>query len=464
MNNRPNLSQGPEIGACVKSMAVRYLPVALLALTLVWPMHRQIKLWKLGADGTPAYLGSHVFIYASDILALIAFLLWVGTLYRRQVRYLPGWLNGALIGLAALATVSALWSQVSLKALYYAARLWMLFVLYVVVGTTSGISRRLMWGIGLAGALQALVGIAQFAEQSSVGLTALGERTLDPIQPGISVITVDGTRFLRAYGLTSHPNVLGGILAIAAWLSISLALDSRGRLLIWALALTALNFTGMLVSFSRSAWLGLAIAGLISVVLLKCTARYQQIPWKRMGLTLSVLLTCSLAFALTQWPLLQSRLGLTVEGVEIRSREERAVLEAAAWVLIREHPWLGVGFGSFARAAQALESEIEAAYPLQQPVHRVPLLAAAELGLPGALLWLVLTVGPWVAIWSRRRTWCSTAVPLAVTVGVPGALAVLTVIGWFDFYPWLSQQGRLATWILLGMLAETLYQPRARAG
>lgn len=463
MKRWPVQPQSSEIAARVSKAATHCLPVALLALALVWPMHRQIRLWEPGPTGTSAGLERGVFIYFGDIPALAAFLLWLLTPNRRQVRNLPGWLNSALIGIAALVTLSTLCSQVSPRGLYYAARLWMLLVLYVVIGTTPRGSRTLVWGIVLAGALQAMVGAAQFMKQGSLGLTALGEIVLDPQQSGISVITVDGTRFLRAYGLTPHSNILGGVSALATWLGIGLILDSRGPSLTVALGLTALSFTGMLLSFSRSAWAGLGVAGLIAAVILTCMARHRrEIPWRKLGLTLSALLICSLAFALTQWRLLQPRLGLTTEGVEIRSLEERAVLEAAAWALIRENPWLGVGYGNFVRAAQALEPEIQPAYPLRQPVHRVPLLVAAELGLPGVLVWLILTVGPWAAIWARRRIWCSEAISSGTAIGLPGALAVLTMISWFDFYPWLSHQGRLAMWILLGMLAGTLYVNQER--
>jgi uncharacterized membrane protein len=39
---------------------------------------------------------------------------------------------------------------------------------------------------------------------------------------------------------------------------------------------------------------------------------------------------------------------------------------------------------------------------------------------------------------------------------VLAALTGLAVIGWFDFYPWFSQQGRMMTWVLLGLLAQSL--------
>ena len=110
----------------------------------------------------------------------------------------------------------------------------------------------------------------------------------------------------------------------------------------------------------------------------------------------------------TQWPLLRPRLGLSVEGVEIRSVDERSGLEASARTLIGEHPWLGVGYGNFTIALWQRKPPALEAYPIYQPVHRVPLLVLAELGLPGAALWLILAVGPWVTIWRRRKSLART--------------------------------------------------------
>jgi O-antigen ligase len=167
-------------------------------------------------------------------------------------------------------------------------------------------------------------------------------------------------------------------------------------------------------------------------------------------------------FILTQWPLLRPRLGLAVEGVEIRSADERAGLEGSAWTLIREHPLLGVGYGNFAWALWLRRPEALEAYPIFQPVHRVPLLAAAELGTLGVMLWAVLALGPWVALWRQRRRWPLGGVPLGLAAGVAGLLAALTVVGWFDFYPWFSQQGRLLAWIGWALWAQTLAEPAGR--
>ena len=68
--------------------------------------------------------------------------------------------------------------------------------------------------VALMVALQAIVAIGQVAVQGPVGLGWLGEIALDPAAPGIGIVESEaGVRLLRGYGLSDHPNILGGLLA-----------------------------------------------------------------------------------------------------------------------------------------------------------------------------------------------------------------------------------------------------------
>jgi len=61
--------------------------------------------------------------------------------------------------------------------------------------------------------------------------------------------------------------------------------------------------------------------------------------------------------------------------------------------MLRQHPLTGVGAGNF--------SVVESLRPydgvMVDPVHAVPLLVAAEAGLPAAMAWLVIVIGPVIA-------------------------------------------------------------------
>ena len=61
-------------------------------------------------------------------------------------------------------------------------------------------------------ATQALIGIAQVLLQGPLGLP--GELALEPTHSGAAIIAVPQRPWLRAYGMTFHPNVLGGFLAV----------------------------------------------------------------------------------------------------------------------------------------------------------------------------------------------------------------------------------------------------------
>lgn len=449
----------------IRNQAALLLPGALVALAITLPPWRYYRLWTRGSTDIFWELRS-VFLYLSDIAALTAIGAWILTPFWRRTGDLPRWLVGVLALLATLATLSALWAPMPVLALGQGARLWFLFALFLVVATTPDAHSPLAWGMVISGTLEAAIALAQFRLQRSLGLGELGEVIVRPEVSGASIITVDGAPILRAYGLTQHPNLLGGILAVFVLLGVGLALSRQtGRACrIVAITLTAVCFGGMLLTFSRAAWLGAAAGGVVVAVLALRRGFRGQVSWRAAGALLAVVVILSALFAATQWRLLRPRLGLSLEGVEIRSVDERRGLEGSAWTLIREHPWLGVGYGNFSIALWERRPPALETYPIYQPVHRVPLLATAELGLPGGLVWLVLALGPWVTIGLQGGRWPSSRFPTGLAVGVMGAIAALSVISWFDFYPWASHQGRLLAWLCWGMFAASAARPRIASG
>ena len=80
----------------------------------------------------------------------------------------------------------------------------------------------------------------------------------------------------RAYGLSDHPNILGGCLVFAlilitAWF---IGEAKRGRLV--ASSLVALGTLGLFFTFSRAAWLAYGLALLFMIIIL--TRKRQQEP------------------------------------------------------------------------------------------------------------------------------------------------------------------------------------------
>ncbi|UCG25585.1 MAG: O-antigen ligase family protein [Chloroflexota bacterium] len=293
-----------------------------------------------------------------------------------------------------------------------------------------------VWPLVIVVLVQAASALGQFATRSDLGLLKLGEFVLDPEQPGIVVLFARGQRWLRAYGLTSHPNLLGAMLAAVLLLLLPTLKRSRGRARVVLVFVFAAGVLGLLASFSRAAILGF-IAGLVTWLFLE--ARQGSTPWSlaRLKKTLrSPWLWLGIAGAVVVLVLFGdlafSRLLGLDSNVESISLIQRFFDWRLALTLIVEQPIRGVGLGQYIIAAQRLS-------PFAVTVHNVPLLVTAELGIGGflALLWLTISglrsrpagLGPWIAV---------------------------LVIGFFDVTLWLT--GNWQTAVLFSLIAANLSQ------
>lgn len=246
--------------------------------------------------------------------------------------------------------------------------------------------------------VQAVVGMAQFALQHDLGLGWLGEPVLNPAQRGVSIVMNGDVRWLRAYGLNSHPNRLGWKLVLL-WLMLwpqRTAVTGLLRTAVW-LAL-ALGLAGLLMTLSRSAWLafgvGLAVYGV--GWLWAQRGRWQRGRWQRpsfhtahlakliMPLVAVGLFALFIAF---YGGALAGRISPPTNPIETMPVFDRVRDLTLARQLFLAHPWQGVGLGQFVTAAR--EQSVYAGL-----VHVVPLLVAAELGIPGLLCWLLLLIAP----------------------------------------------------------------------
>ncbi len=355
---------------------------------------------------------------AARLIALPALALGLLTIARLRPAASPGVAFIVLIGVG-LFWLTTLWlAHVPARAL---RRVLSLFFALIVLG-------------------QGAVGVGQFVQQRSLGLTALGEPALDPRIEHTSVIGPEGQHHLRAYGLTAHPNLLGGLLAIglvwvgSGWLGRVPwpGVGARLSAALW-LAVGVVGLTGLLASFSRGAWLGLACGGVWLI--------WRQRGAGRRGLLLSGgLALIVLIFMARQPDLFWGRFFDLNSPLEMRSLVERSLGLASALRIIQEHWLWGVGSGLYVTALQTPGAALV--------VHNAPLLAAAELGVGGGLLWLWLN---WAWLAGRRRV--GEQAGLLFDASAASWLA-LFVIGLVDNHPWLTVSWRAA--LLLGLLTGAL--------
>lgn len=108
-----------------------------------------------------------------------------------------------------------------------------------------------------------------------------------------------------------------------------------------------------------------------------------------------------------------------------------------AWLLWKEHPFLGVGAGNYPRPYYELRTTTE---DIEQP-HSVELQALSELGLLGALLLACFIAGVgWGAVRMRRQA-AHASLPRALMVGGLGAFVawlVQTSVDWMHLLPGLT--------------------------
>ncbi|MEM8863217.1 MAG: hypothetical protein AAGD96_33320, partial [Chloroflexota bacterium] len=104
---------------------------------------------------------------------------------------------------------------------------------------------------------QGSVAAGQFLLQDDLGLRYLGEYDL-VAEPGQwSIVFGQNRVWLRGYGISPHPNILGGLLGSALLIVFMTVqnITSRGWRWLGYVALF-LGMAGLIVTFSRSAWLG----------------------------------------------------------------------------------------------------------------------------------------------------------------------------------------------------------------
>lgn len=197
-----------------------------------------------------------------------------------------------------------------------------------------------------------------------------------------------GIHFGRARGPFLSAEADGLVLITASFAAAALARQPIGKR--WrttTLIVAPLCQLGAVLSLTRSVWLGLAVT-LLWLVLVDRAFRAQMLP----GLLIFLLLGGTAFAASTEFRDL-----LLERGSDSRSVYDRQNTDVAALRAMKEHPVLGIGWTQFIHETPRYVRQ-SPDYPLANTnieIHNVVLSRAAELGIPGALLWLAaVLMGP----------------------------------------------------------------------
>jgi hypothetical protein len=443
---------GSRVGAA--TIVRRSAWLAFVALVVTSPLRARISL--VARPTVPVYGDFTDFLlFISDVAMVLTLGLWALSLAleRRPVRTGPRFLAWPVAALVAVAWLGVPFAVDPALAAYNATRLVLLVLLALYVADEVDRLWRLVVPLALMILTQAIVGIGQVVGQRSLGLSGLGEHVLSPIL-GIAIVTArDGTRYLRAYGLTDHPNILGGLLAIALLLlGGAIALD-RDRRQPWAIAVFGVGAAALLLTFSRGAWFALLAGTVVLVGML--AVRRDRTAIGRFGLACLAGLIVAAPFIGPYRDVIRARAdssGQTAK--DLRAVSEREAVSSATTHLVADRPVLGVGIGTLPLAIQQARPDFAYHY---EPASVVLLDVTAETGIVGGAAYLLILLAPWVALVRHRRRWTGE-----LTVA-SAALGAVTVVGFFDYYTWSYSAGRIWAWVVLGLWVGAYRRATTRA-
>ena len=395
-------------------------------------------------------------MYLSDILLLVGLAFWAAGRYLSSVQgfsYGPSYVYLPLLFLVVLTMLSIIWAVDGRQAGYITVRSFLLLALYLAMvnesSRTIALMATVLFGIG---ALHSGVALAQVVGGSAAGLPQLGE-----IRVGDLGYEVIGSP--RAFGLGFNPNPVGLYLATVSALAYGLFLLHLGGW--WRQALVALffigSFLGLTATQSRSALLGWLL-GFLVVSLLGWLAGGQarRTTLKRVGIgILLVIISASFLHLATPSDKLSEGSGLRASSSVITrltienlwgGLKTRVGDYELSMPIIRDNPILGVGAGDYPFALKTRVSP-DRVGGIFVPIHNVPMLIVAELGVVGGAAWTLVMIAP--VVWAVS----SRSLPRFGFLSLVwlGPLVVVLFVSLLDFPPWATQDGRVLLWAMLGL-------------
>jgi len=459
-----------------------------------------------------------IYLYLSDIFVLSILASWLlSALYNKIVlksRYridFKLFLKQKVVAIPFLLVIfsfiSIFWSVNLEIAMFQSIKLLEFYLLYLwvifrIVPRGTIIFKNIFQVIIITGITQSIIGIWQFIVQKSVGLSWLWESTISPSIPGVAKIVLSGEKYIRAYGLFPHPNILGGFLILSIIFTILYSKQfhacpvarncstwnnlfatgmehSKEELnnncstfvspKLWrsgwnncvCYVILSIQLVAIILTFSKSAWVGLAIS-LIYIW-------YQNVPRGTFVLSFKKIALGKMRyFALIAGILFSLIVIIKPNWYSMvgKGADDRMFYFNVSRGTFLEKPILGVGSGQF---VLSLENIRNMEYWQFQPVHNVFLLILNELGIIGLFIfvWFIWRIIINVSSQHKRSTPVkmfhvehsmgqernilrgrSGIIDIYVKSIFLGFLFIMLV----DHYFWDIQQGQIFFWLTLSML------------
>jgi O-antigen ligase len=276
----------------------------------------------------------------------------------------------------------------------------------------------------------------------------------------------------RSQGGTGDPSFFAAYQLVALPLVLTLAAHARERWLRIGLYCAVLAIiASMFTSLSRGGFIALAV--MVPLILaLPASAFFASRMQKRILLALVILAGAAVVIRAPTQVITRVDSIFAQQGSGTAQGSGRVNLWRVAKRSIGEHPYLGIGYGSFRHVSNGLLLDTPGVdlthytlRPTGAEAHNLYLGTAAELGFPGLLLYLGIMGS--TALSLRRTATRAFRVGEYFLGRVANAL-ILSLLGWAIASTFISTETTRAFWIVVGLaLALPKLLPeesRARAG
>lgn len=325
-----------------------------------------------------------------------AFLLFVSALYliyflkyklpKKNEEFKLGQALIALAGLEFFLFLSIFVSSFRELSIFKYILFLLSIILFFVLINSKINFKKLIYFFLSTSVLQAFIGIYQFFSQKVFSCKYLGIAPHDAYVLGSSVLENEQGRLIRAYGGLDHPNIFGALMFFAIIFSIFLFLkyNFKARHIILLFSALLIFSLGLLVSFSRSAFLALFISLLF--LLFFFLFKKKGIMRKKYFAILIILFIFFSTFSVIFRPLIIDRFNINSRLEKISLSEREGQFETASKIIL-EKPWLGLGLGTYSKNLITLNPDQP--FYTAQPVHNVLVLIWAESGLFALIFFLL---------------------------------------------------------------------------
>ncbi len=259
----------------------------------------------------------------------------------------------------------------------------------------------------------------------------------------------------RVGGVFEQPNMLGGYFVYMMFFFLSFFLSYWRSFKYWLLLIPFLAcFRGIMVTFSRGAYLACAFGGLM-------TTFFKN---KALFVVAIILLCFSLMIPGVMPEGIRYRLASTfggsnkvlstnVEDITDKSAEIRIIIWKGAIEMIKDQPVFGFGYGMFPYVIGSYAPTVEG-----RDAHNTYLILAAEMGIPALVLFLIILAllianARWLYIRSKDRYF------KAFALGVLGGLFGLLLVNMFGSRL-NSEEVSSYFWVYSGLLMAAVRMKR----